>query len=134
MSNRIEEGSKVEGNYRGKGKWFAGKITRDRGDHTFDIAYDDGESETRVDELLIRLVDDFESRGDAGSGRGRGRSSSPSAVQLSQLLSSSVLGDVKAVVRKYQQLNSDGTARILFEASDDIPPSGLLSRKEFKKV
>ena len=62
-SGRIEEGSKVEGNYRGKGKWYAGKITRDRGDRTFDIAYDDGESETRVDELSIRLIGGSSSSG-----------------------------------------------------------------------
>ena len=55
-SRRIEDGAKVEANYRGKGNWYPGKITRDRRDGTFDIAYDDGESETRVDELLIRLV------------------------------------------------------------------------------
>lgn len=51
---RIEEGSKVEGNYRGKGKWYTGKVTRDRRDGTFDVAYDDGESESRVDEALLR--------------------------------------------------------------------------------
>ena len=55
-SNRIEEGSKVEGNYRGKGKWYPGKVTRDRGDGTFDVSYDDGESETRVEGSMIRLV------------------------------------------------------------------------------
>jgi hypothetical protein len=54
--NRIEEGSKVEGNYRGKGKWYTGKVTRDRKDGTFDIAYDDGESETRLEEALLRLL------------------------------------------------------------------------------
>ena len=54
---RIEEGSKVEANYRGKGKWYPGKITRDRGDKTFDISYDDGESETRVAEDMIRLLE-----------------------------------------------------------------------------
>lgn len=54
ISLRIEEGSKVEGNYRGKGKWYTGKVIRDRRDGTFDIAYDDGESEIRVDEALIR--------------------------------------------------------------------------------
>ena len=137
-TQNIREGALVEGNYRGKGKWFAGKITRDRGDHTFDIAYDDGESETRVDELLIRLIGAvrYESRTIDGSASpiGRGRSPSPAFVQLSQLLSSSVIGEIKAVVRKYQQLNTDGTARILFESCDELPPSGLLSKKEFKKV
>jgi len=56
MSSRIEEGSKVEGNYRGKGKWYTGKVVRDRRDGTFDVAYDDGESETRVEEALLRLL------------------------------------------------------------------------------
>ena len=55
-SARIEEGSKIEGNYRGKGKWYTGKVTRDRGDGTFDVAYDDGESETRVEEMMLRLL------------------------------------------------------------------------------
>jgi hypothetical protein len=34
------EGEKVEGNYRGRGKWFPGKISRDRGDKTYDIVYE----------------------------------------------------------------------------------------------
>jgi hypothetical protein len=65
---RLEEGAKIEGNYRGKGKWYKGKISRERSDGTFDIAYDDGESETRVPEDLIRLLDD-ESAGSRGAGR-----------------------------------------------------------------
>jgi Ca2+-binding EF-hand superfamily protein len=32
--SRVEEGSKIEGNYRGKGKWYTGKVTRDRRDGT----------------------------------------------------------------------------------------------------
>ena len=50
ISRRLEppaEGDQVEGNYRGKGKWYPGKITRDRQDGTFDISYDDGESGRR---------------------------------------------------------------------------------------
>ena len=54
---KLEEGDKVEANYRGKGKWFKGKIARDRRDGTFDIDYDDGEKELRVDEALVRAVD-----------------------------------------------------------------------------
>eukprot|EP01038_Epipyxis_sp_PR26KG_P008402 gene8402-11360_t len=53
---RIREGAKVEGNYRGKGKWYKGRIKRDRGDGTYDIEYDDGEAEARVGEELIRLI------------------------------------------------------------------------------
>jgi hypothetical protein len=54
---RLEEGSKVEANYRGRGRFFPGKIRRDRGDGTFDIDFDDGESELRVKEADIRLLE-----------------------------------------------------------------------------
>ena len=49
---------KVEGNYRGRGKWYKGKITRDRGDGTYEISYDDGESETRLKKDVIGLQDE----------------------------------------------------------------------------
>jgi len=53
--SRIEVGSKVEANYRGKGKYYPARVNRDRGDGTFDIDYDDGEREMRVPEDMIRL-------------------------------------------------------------------------------
>jgi hypothetical protein len=64
---RLEVGAKVEADYRGRGKWYPGKIARDRGDGTFDIDYDDGEKESRVEERMIRLVGAFvDDRGDRG--------------------------------------------------------------------
>ena len=62
---RLGEGDKVEARYRGREKYYPGKISRDRGDGTFDIAYDDGERETRVEERLIRKL------GGSSSSRGR---------------------------------------------------------------
>ena len=56
-SSRLEEGSKVEGNYKGRGKWYPGKITRDRVDRTSDTSYDDGDSETRVVKEMNRSKD-----------------------------------------------------------------------------
>ena len=53
---RVEEGAKIEGNYRGRGRYYPGVISRDRRDGTFDIDYDDGEKETRVEERNIRLI------------------------------------------------------------------------------
>lgn len=41
----------------GHQKYYPGKISRDGGDGTFDIDYDDGESETRVEQRLIRAKD-----------------------------------------------------------------------------
>jgi len=53
-SSRLEEGMKVEADYRGRGRYFPGKLSIDRGDGTYDISYDDGERETRVRAELIR--------------------------------------------------------------------------------
>ena len=53
-SDSFREGDKIEARYRGREKYYPGKIDRDRRDGTYDIAYDDGERETRVEERLIR--------------------------------------------------------------------------------
>jgi hypothetical protein len=60
---RIEEGATVEGNYQGRGKWYKGKITKERSDGTNDIVYDDGELEKRVLEYAIRLLEVGSTRG-----------------------------------------------------------------------
>ena len=57
----IQEGARVEANYKGKGNFFPGTVKRDRGNGTFDIAYDDGEQELRVPEDLVRLLNQAES-------------------------------------------------------------------------
>merc|ERR1719498_2368470 len=64
---KLREGDKVEARYRGKSRYYPGKISRDRGDGTYDIDYDDGEQESRVSEELIRSLES-----------GGGRDSSPS--------------------------------------------------------
>merc|ERR1712091_585923 len=45
---------RVEVRWRGGNQWFTGKITAIRGDRLYDILYDDGESEARVAESMIR--------------------------------------------------------------------------------
>jgi hypothetical protein len=45
---------RVEVRCRGGNQWFTGKIAAIRGDRLYDILYDDGESEARVAESLIR--------------------------------------------------------------------------------
>ncbi|GFH43922.1 hypothetical protein CTEN210_00396 [Chaetoceros tenuissimus] len=63
VNNKIEEedtleiGSVVEARYRGREKYYSGKITKKRFDGTYDILYDDGERELCVARQLIRLKD-----------------------------------------------------------------------------
>ena len=78
-SDSFREGDKIEADYRGRGKFYPGKISRDRGDDTYDIDYDDGERETRVSKRLIRSKDggsgssDKLEEGDKVEARYRGR-------------------------------------------------------------
>ena len=54
-SHLFTAGDKVEGNYKGLGVWYPGLIGVAHGDGRYDLHYDDGEKETRVDGSLIRL-------------------------------------------------------------------------------
>ena len=50
----FSEGDAVEVNYRGKGKWFPGRIYDVKEDGSFDIEFDDGDSEKSVPIERIR--------------------------------------------------------------------------------
>ena len=55
--SKLVLGSKVEGNCKGKDRWYPGRIARVNLDKSFDIDYDgDGEKETRLEAALVRLV------------------------------------------------------------------------------
>lgn len=45
-------------NWGGRGKWYYGRISRDRGDGTYDIVYEDGMTESAASGGCIKLVDD----------------------------------------------------------------------------
>ena len=49
-------GDRVEARYRGKSKWYKGKVTRVNSDDTYDIEYDDGDTERRVRKSLVRKI------------------------------------------------------------------------------
>ena len=55
-SSALCEGDAVEVRYRGREKYYPGKISRDRGEGKYDIAYDDGDGERGVDARLIRKL------------------------------------------------------------------------------
>ena len=49
-------GDKVEARYGGKSKWYKGKIARVNANGTFDVTYDDGDSERGIRASMIRAV------------------------------------------------------------------------------
>ncbi len=62
-SSDFQEGDKVEVLYKGKGtKWFSGKISRVNRDDTYDIRYDDGDSEAGALKVNVRRHPDAAAR------------------------------------------------------------------------
>lgn len=55
IDERLERGTAVEANYKGKGKWYKGKITYVNSDGTFDIMYNDGDKESRVRKQNVQV-------------------------------------------------------------------------------
>ena len=56
------KGAVVEVNFKGRGKYYPGKITGIRGDDAFDITYDDGDFESYVERSMIRLLESTRSQ------------------------------------------------------------------------
>ena len=52
----IAEGSKVEARFRGRSRYYPGKVVNVHRDGSFDIRYDDGENERMVDRSLVKLL------------------------------------------------------------------------------
>lgn len=50
----LKEGDNIEARYRGKQRWYKGKVTHVNDDGTFNVRYDDGDKETNVEADMIR--------------------------------------------------------------------------------
>uniref|UniRef100_A0A7S2LLK1 Tudor domain-containing protein n=1 Tax=Leptocylindrus danicus TaxID=163516 RepID=A0A7S2LLK1_9STRA len=55
-TEKLVVGSRVKAQYRGRSKYYPGKVSRARLNGTFDIAYDDGEQELGVARSLIQAI------------------------------------------------------------------------------
>ena len=103
--------SLVEARYRGKSRYYRGRISRDRGDGSYDIDYDDGEQETRVAEELIKLVESC----------GGGRDSSPSRrtrLEEGMKIKANYKGKGKMFGGTIKRDNRDGTYDISYDDGD----------------
>merc|ERR1712070_354849 len=63
QSSGFREGQKVEARYKGKSRYYPGRIATGNRDGTYDIDYDDGEQERSIDADLIRALEEPESMG-----------------------------------------------------------------------
>ena len=54
---KFNVGDKVEGNFKGKGRWFPGEILKVNEDGTYNVEYNDGDWERNVDAADLVLLD-----------------------------------------------------------------------------
>jgi hypothetical protein len=105
---RLEEGMKVEVNYKGKGKWFKGKISRVRLNRTFDIEYDDGDRESGVEKENVRPRDEEQSSSP----------SRPAGLEEGMKVEVNYKGKGKWYPGKIKREHSDGTFDIEYDDGD----------------
>ena len=91
----------MEARYRGRSKYYPGRIARDRGDGTYDIDYDDGEKETRVLEEYIKA---------AGGGGGDGE-----GLRVGDKVEARYRGRSKYYPGKIARVHSDGTFDVNYD-------------------
>ncbi|CAM9167814.1 unnamed protein product, partial [Phaeothamnion confervicola] len=70
-TGHLVAGSRVEANYKRRGRYYKGEISRVHGDSSCDIAYDNGERELRVEPALVYLLDDLTARGTDAASSGK---------------------------------------------------------------
>ena len=107
------EGDKVEGNYRGRGKFYKGRVARVNLDGTFNIDYDDGEKERGVPEDNVRSVGEATNTDSRTGGRG---SKEIGALQKGDRVEARYRGrGTKFYKGKIKRVNSDDTFDIDYD-------------------
>ncbi|CAB1097207.1 unnamed protein product [Ectocarpus sp. CCAP 1310/34] len=106
----LMEGDKVEANFRGRGRFYPGRISRVNVDGTFNIDYDDGEKERGVTDDLIRASDRGNAHRDEGRSGGSGRLERGDRVEAKHRGRGS-----KFYKGKISRVNSDGTFDISYD-------------------
>ncbi|CAM9381976.1 unnamed protein product, partial [Hapterophycus canaliculatus] len=106
----LMEGDRVEADFRGRGRYYPGRISRAHRDGTYDVAYDDGEKERGIGSGLIRASE----RGDAGADEGR--SGVRSRMQRGDRVEARYRGrGTKFYKGKVARVNSDGTLDVDYD-------------------
>ena len=82
-------GDKCTAQFKGKGKFYPGKISRVNSDGTVNVDFDDGDKDRYVNMKSVKLEESSDTEDDRGRGRSRNRSRSRSTSRSRSSSSSS---------------------------------------------
>ena len=125
------EGDEIEGNYAGKGKWYKGKIKAVNGNGTFDLLYDDGDTERGVTASNVRLVGGAaksgkkakkkkkkKKGGNSSSSSSSSSNSDEAAYSEGDEIEGNYAGKGKWYKGKIKAVNGNGTFDLLYDDGD----------------
>ncbi|KAE9044794.1 hypothetical protein PR001_g5224 [Phytophthora rubi] len=120
-SSSFDVGDKVKARYKKGTKLFSGEIVRVRSDGTYDIRYDDGDSETRVDKEMIELNSETRARTRDSDEEAPAstKTKSSSGFRVDQSVKARHKGGKKLFPGKIKRVHSDGTYDIRYEDGDE---------------
>ncbi|KAG7388440.1 hypothetical protein PHYPSEUDO_012501 [Phytophthora pseudosyringae] len=107
-------GDAVKAKYKKGTKYFPGKIARVRSDGTYDIEYEDGDSETRVDASLIAGVESEPANSSENSSRPR----KAERFEVGDAVKARYKKGTKLFAGKITRVRSDGTYDVRYEDGD----------------
>ena len=119
-----QKGDKVEAKYQGKSKWYPGSISRVNANGTFDILYDDGDTESGVRESLIRRRERSASPRRANAARPSKHSDDDNdndasdGFRRSDNIEARYKGKSKWYKGSISRVNANGTYDILYDDGD----------------
>ena len=110
-------GDKVEARYKGGAKWHSGRIANVNRDGTYDVRYDDGDEERRVESRMIRKLgggrDPF-----ASSGRAMD-SDADESYRMGDKVEARFKGGTKWHPGRIANVNRDGTYDVRYDDGDE---------------
>ncbi|KAE9309529.1 hypothetical protein PF001_g10636, partial [Phytophthora fragariae] len=128
-AKKFKEGDKVEAQFKGRSKYYSGRIARVCSSDTYAIDYDDGEYEASVHSLHIRLLkaasaapskskDDFSSKSEAKGESKSSTADSGPAYRVGTRVEARYMGKDKYSKGTISRANADGTYAVEYDDGD----------------
>ena len=132
QSTRLEfnVGDEVEADYAGAGSYFPGTISKVNGDGTYDVAYDDGDSEQAVERRSIRLLSSAAAAAAGAAAAAAGPETAASLFSVGDMVEADYGGEGTYFPGKISHVNADGTYDVAYDDGDseNAVPQELIRR------
>merc|ERR1719181_2141396 len=111
MEEGFRVGDKVEARFKGGARWHPGRITEKNRDGTYDVRYEDGDEERRVESRLIRKLGGVTAKRSMDSDAEEG-------YRMGDKVEARFKGGAKWHPGRITEVNRDGTYDVRYDDGD----------------